>query len=88
MLILHYTNTVMIPQHTGNRIPRKTRHSIILVQVMVFHEKQEIYYRHPLTWTDIKPFFNQAVIMHTQTGIHLYTCMHPYTNPLRPARVN
>lgn len=42
MLIkLHYTNTVMIPQHTGNGIPRKTRHSIILVQVMVFREKQE-----------------------------------------------
>lgn len=32
LIILHYTNTVMIPQHTGNRI---------LVQVMVFPEKQE-----------------------------------------------
>lgn len=41
LIILHYTNTVMIPQHTGNRIPRKTRHSTILVQVMVFPEKQE-----------------------------------------------
>lgn len=59
LIILHYTNTVMIPQHTGNRIPRKTRHSIILVHCTsngIPRKTKEIYFRHPLTWTDIKPF--------------------------------
>lgn len=57
MLILHYTNTVMIPQHTGNRIPQKnkTLHHTGTINSIPLKTK-EIYFRHPLTWTDIKPF--------------------------------
>lgn len=79
MLIIFHANIVMIIQHTGNIIPRnKTLHRTGTRNI-VFRKKnpKQINFRHPLTWTDIKPFFTK---LSSHTNSYLYTSIH---NPIR-----